>query len=77
MNEVDNNLFEGCLNYKSLTDGDIHAAAWKDLEIMVLGTNKEEGVYYRINVLWYHISERKFVGASFETTLNMYHKLPQ
>ena len=36
MNEIDKNLFEGCLDYQSLTDCDIHAAAWKDLEIMVL-----------------------------------------
>ena len=56
MAEIDNDsLFEEFIDYQSLTDDDIGAAAWKDAEVTTIDRNKQRSVHYRVDVLWYHI----------------------
>ena len=56
-----------------LTGDDIGVAAWKHAKVTTIDRNKQISVHYRVDVLWYLISQIKFVG----TTINRLKYLPQ
>ena len=60
MEEVDRDeLFEEFIDYQSLTDNDIAPIAWKDAEVVVVDSNKQRSVHFRVDVLWHYLSPIK------------------
>ena len=53
MEEVERDeLFEELIDYQSLT------------EVIIVDSNKQRSVYFRVDVLWYYLSQIKIAGTS-------------
>ena len=71
--KIDNDaLFEEFMDYQSLTDDEVGAAAIKDAEVTMTDSFNQKHVHYQIDVLWHRISQIKLV----ETPLNRFKYLP-
>ena len=67
------NLYEEFVDFQSLSDDDIGQAAWNEAKV-IDGTDEDGSIlaHYRVDVLWYHISQMKVP----ETSLHRFKYLP-
>ena len=65
MEEVDRDeLFEELIDNQPLTDHNIGPITCKDAEVVVVDSNKQRSVHFRVDVLSYYLSQIKIAGTS-------------